>query len=137
MITIALTLTLFSLRAFCPDERAIYIEKTKEIQPYEKIWNAVCKVESNFDIFAIGDKHLKEWSYGISQIRRIRLDDYYARTGIRYYEKDLFDPVKSKEIFMYFADQIGPYDLERVAKSWNGSGPKTIEYWKRVKKQIR
>ena len=25
---------------------------------------------------------------------------------------------------------------EKVAKSWNGSGPKTIDYWKKVKSKL-
>jgi len=113
------------------------IVKTEAISPYENLWNAVCQVESSGNPFAIGDKHLKEWSYGISQIRRVRLDDYYDRTGIRYYEKDMFCPVKSKEVFMYFADRIGPYDMERIIRDWNGSGPLTYSYLRKVKQQLK
>jgi len=134
MITIALILTLFSLTLKAPSERDLVIVKTEAIKPYEDLWNAVCQVESSGNPFAVGDRHLKEKSYGISQIRKIRLDDYYKRTGIRYYEKDMFDPVKSKEVFLYYC--YGS-DLEPLAKSWNGSGPKTIEYWKRIKTQMR
>ena len=43
------------------------------IRPFEALWEAVCTVESSGDPFAIGDKHLKDKSYGIAQIRQIRL----------------------------------------------------------------
>jgi len=137
MITLTLILTLFTATLKAPNQRVIYIDQPEGINPFENVWKAVCQVESSGDPFAIGDKHLKEWSYGISQIRQVRLDHYYDRTGIRYYEKDMFSPAKSKQVFMYFADQIGPYNLEKVIRNWNGSGKKTYKYLAKVKNQMR
>ena len=137
MITLALILTLFSLTLKAPSERAIVIVKTEAIEPYETIWDAVVKVESNGDLFAIGDRHLKDKSYGIVQIRQVRLDDYFERTEIRYSEKDMFDPVKSKEIFLYYADRIGPYDMERIIRNWNGKWELTDDYYAKVRKVLK
>ena len=64
---------------------------------------------------------MKDKSYGIAQIRQARLDDYFERTGIRYSEKDMFDPVKSKEVFMYFACQFRPSNYRLIARDWNKS----------------
>ena len=49
--------------------------------------------------------------------------------------KDLYDYNISEEIFLYYATCIG-FDLETIAKNWNGSGPKTITYWKKVKQYL-
>ncbi len=47
--------------------------------------------------------------------------------------EDMFDYEISEKIFLYFADMIGPYDFEKIAKRWNGSGSMTINYWNRIK----
>ena len=39
---------------------------------------------------------------------------------------DLFNYYISEKIFLYYAAAIGPYDFERIAKMWNGSGASTI-----------
>jgi len=49
---------------------------------------------------------------------------------------DLFNYYISEKIFLYYAADIGPYDLERIAKSWNGSGKNTTFYWTEVKKYL-
>jgi hypothetical protein len=122
---------------YAPNDKCLYIMETKPVRPYEALWNATCKVESDFNPYAIGDKHLKNSSYGIVQIRKTRLDDYYLQTGIKYSVKDMFDPIKSKKVFMHYAS----LDLEKTAREWNG-GPKgmhkksTIKYWKKIKKEM-
>ena len=60
--------------------------------------------------------------------------DYNARTGSAYTMNDLFDYKISERIFMYYASELGPYKLERIAKTWNGSGKGTILYWEQVKR---
>ena len=77
-----------------------------------------------------------EKAAGYFQIRPIRLADYNRRTGSKYKMKDMFSYEISEKIFLYFADQIGPYDFERIAKNWNGSGRMTINYWKRIKQYL-
>ena len=123
---------LFSLKAFAPSEDVLYIYPGEPITPFEDIWKAVCTVESNHDPFAIGDKHLDEWSYGIAQIRQIRLDDYNDRTNSNLQIVDCFDPDISKRVFMYYAQVIGPYDKDLIVRRWNGSGSKTYEYLAKV-----
>jgi hypothetical protein len=49
---------------------------------------------------------------------------------------DLFNYDISEKIFLYYASLIGPYNFEKIAKNWNGSGPRTAYYWKRVKKYL-
>ena len=74
-----------------------------------------------------------EMAAGYFQIRPIRVQDYNIRTGNKYTLNDMFDYEIAEKIFLYFATQIGPYDFEKIAKNWNGSGAKTIEYWQRIK----
>ena len=46
----------------------------------------------------------------------------------------MFDYDISEKVFLYYATEIGPYDFEKIAKKWNGSGKMTLEYWAQVKK---
>jgi hypothetical protein len=48
----------------------------------------------------------------------------------------MFNYENSRKVFLYFASLIGPYDIEKIAKAWNGSGPKTEYYWKRIKEYL-
>jgi len=48
----------------------------------------------------------------------------------------MYDYEIAEKVFLFYACQIGPYDIEKISKQWNGSGPMTIEYWKRVKAQL-
>jgi hypothetical protein len=77
-----------------------------------------------------------EEAVGVFQIRPIRLIDYNKRTGNKYSRTDLFNYETSEKIFIYFADQIGPYNLEMIAKRWNGSGKQTVNYWNRIKRYL-
>ena len=60
--------------------------------------------------------------------------DYNIRTGSSFSMNDLFNYKISERIFLYYATEIGPYNFERIAKAWNGSGESTILYWDQVKK---
>ena len=133
-ISIIITMLLLTQLLKAPNDNRLVIVQTKSIQPYEALFKAVCKVESDNDPLAVGDKHLKNYSYGICQIRQIRLDDYYNRTGIKYTTKDILDPVKSKEVFMYFMMQYN--DVNYAIRKWNGSGAKTYTYLNKVKKHL-
>ena len=77
-----------------------------------------------------------EEAAGYFQIRPIRLLDYNNRTGSTYIMKDLYNYEISEKIFLYFADLIGPYDFEQIARRWYGSGQLTIDYWKRIKEKL-
>jgi hypothetical protein len=140
-------LTILSILGFvsgslkAPESKTVLIPYSEGVKPLEPIWNAICEVESSNNPFAIGDKNLKEYSYGIAQIRRSRLDDYYRQTGIRYYEKDAFDVEKSKEIFLFYASQCHYTEVEKIARLWNGGSKgmqkkSTKRYFLKVKQNL-
>ena len=114
-------------------ERMLYVKKASAINPYEKLFEACAKVESANNPIAI---NIKEQAYGIVQVRQIRLDDFNQRTGKHYKLKDMLDIKKSKEVFMHYAKLYERTELETIARRWNGSGPKTLVYWKKVKQHI-
>ena len=144
MILVTFILILFSAilsTVQAPPYPVVYIPVSEKIMPYSLVWDATCYIESRFNPNAIGDLNLKEKSYGIVQIRRSRLDDYYQQTGIRYSVKDMFDTVKSKEVFMFYASQIHHSDLERIARQWNGGErgmqkQATLKYWKLIQARL-
>ena len=125
---------LFTLLLKAPNDPREVIVKDEPIRPYEKLSKAVDIVETNCDPLAVGDKTLKSWSYGIKQIRQIKLDWYNKRTGNHYTLKDCFDEAISKKIFMYHMMQYN--DVDYAIRKWNGSGYKTYVYLKKVKKHL-
>ncbi|MBW6500988.1 MAG: hypothetical protein K0B05_06290 [Bacteroidales bacterium] len=124
---------LFAFRAVAPDQKALFITSPPPMEPFDRLIQAVIMVESKGDTMAF---NINEQAAGLFQIRPIRVLDYNMRTGSLYTPGDMFDYEISKKIFLYYASQIGPYKFERIAKSWNGSGVKTLDYWNRVKKYL-
>jgi hypothetical protein len=121
-----------------PPNKELCIVTGEVIRPYEAIWQAVCYVESGGERFAIGDKHLKTHSYGIVQIRQSRLDDFYNKTGIRYSLTDMYDTLKSKQVFIYYCQG----DYETIARTWNGgekgmNKKSTVKYWQKVQIKLK
>ena len=113
-----------------PDRKYIMIEKEGP-DPFLELWEALKMVESSNNPAVINET---EQAYGVSQIRQIRLDDYYRRTGIRYTLEDCLDEKVSLEIFRYY---YGRYDNWEIAvKRWNGSGRMTAVYLDKVKKEL-
>jgi len=100
--------------------------ESKRMSDIEFLYYAVCIVESNLDSTAIG----KNNDRGIAQITPILERDYFNRTGQHI---DPFSTKDSEKVFMYYAEKRGP-EIERIAKKWNGSGPKTEIYWQKVEK---
>lgn len=129
-IRIPLALLLLSLTTVssAPDIRTLVIIKPEPVDIYERLMQAIVKVECDGDTMAY---NAFEEAYGPFQIRPIRLTDYNRRTGKNYRMKDCYTMRVSKEVFLYYARILGP-NYETIAKRWNGSGPKTIEYWARV-----
>lgn len=123
----------FSLVALAPSRTTLTISVPQPVEPYRKLINAIGNVETKFDTLAFNPD---EMAVGFFQIRPIRLNDYNKRTGNNYTIKDLYNYRVSEEIFLFYADEIGPYNFEKIAKNWNGSGPKTLYYWEKVKKLI-
>ena len=123
----------FSIRLSAPDRESLIIFRALPVEPYKRIIQAIGKVETNFDTLAYNPA---EKATGYFQIRPVRLEDYNKRTGSNYKMKDMFDYKISEKVFLYYAIQIGPYDYEKIAKKWNGSGSRNIYYWKRIKEYL-
>jgi hypothetical protein len=126
-------LSAFAFKAFAPSSESLVIIGTPPVNPFNQLIHAIGMVETQFDTLAFNPV---EKAVGYFQIRPIRLEDYNERTGNHYSSKDLFNYKTSEKIFLYYASQIGPYNFERIARSWNGSGKSTIQYWKQVKKYL-
>jgi len=124
---------MFTIKAMAPSRASLVIPASGPEQPYRRLIHAIGIVETKCDTLSYNPV---EEATGYFQIRPIRLQDYNKRTGSRYTMKDLFNYNISEKIFLYYARQAGPYDLEKIARRWNGSGKKTIHYWNRVKKYL-
>jgi len=122
-----------TIRAIAPSLNLLVILQPPPDEPYTRLIYAVGMVEGKGDTTAYNER---EKAAGYFQIRPIRLVDYNKRTGNFYSMRDMFDYEISKKVFTYYASQIGPYDLEKIAKNWNGSGAKTLEYWKRIRQYL-
>jgi hypothetical protein len=70
-----------------------------------------------------------ENAVGWFQIRQIRVDDYNIRLGTKFVLTDFYDYDLSREMFLYYARGK---TYEKASRDWNGTGPKTIEYWKLI-----
>lgn len=129
-IVLTLFLLLISLKVAAPEAKVLTIFINKPVDPYERLVNAIIKVESKGDTLAYNEI---EEAAGAFQIRPIRLRDYNNRTGNNYTHSDCYNLKISKEIFLYYANKIGYPNYELIAREWNGSGKTTIDYWKKVR----
>ena len=120
-----------AFKVFAPTSESLIVVRNLPVQPYKNLIHAIGMVETQYDTLAYNPL---EEAVGYFQIRPIRLEDYNSRTGSTYTRQDLFNYNISEKIFLYYATEIGPYDFERIAKTWNGSGKNTILYWDQVKK---
>lgn len=120
-------LIMFSIQVFAPDEEKIIIELPEPIQPYEEIWKAVCKVESNNNPLAYNPV---EKAYGIAQIREIRIKDYNERTGLKVSLIDCYEVETAKTIFLWYASQIDYRDVRAICRNWNGASKRNLYYKK-------
>jgi len=117
---------------------ALYIKAESPIRAYSDLVYAINMVEAgvdstSYDILAYNEP---EGARGAFQIRQCKLDDYNRLTGKNIQPEDLFDYEISYNIFLYFAREYGS-DYEKIAKKWNGSGPMTEVYWKKVRKLLQ
>jgi uncharacterized membrane protein len=129
------SILLFSIafRVSAPSRESLIIVASPSVEPYKKLIYAIGMVETMFDTLAYNPI---EKAAGYFQIRPIRLEDYNIRTGCKYTMKDMFNYEISEKIFLYYAVQIGPYDFEKIARGWNGSGSRTLYYWNKIKKYL-
>ncbi|MGD0582982.1 MAG: hypothetical protein ABR974_08580 [Bacteroidales bacterium] len=116
-----------------PSRESLVIFQSSPIEPYKRLINAIGIVETKCDTLSFNPV---EQATGFFQIRPVRLEDYNIRTRSHYRMKDLYSYKISEKIFLYYARQVGPYDPEKIARRWNGSGHKTNNYWDRVKKYL-
>jgi hypothetical protein len=123
----------FSIRASAPDWKAMTVYSFPPVEPFRKLITAIGIVETKCDTLAFNPI---EGAAGYFQIRPIRLLDYNKRTGESISRQDLFNYETSEKIFLYYANLIGPYKLDQIARDWNGSGQRTFAYWERVKKLL-
>ena len=129
-VILIIFLLLVSIKAIAPPYTPLYITKAEAIDPYKAIKYAVGMVECNLDILAF---NLLESATGYFQVRPIRLNDYNERTGSNYTLQDMYDYEKAERVFMYYATRIGYRNPGQIARDWNGSGPMTWEYWRKVR----
>jgi len=130
---ITFVLLLLCLKVVAPESNYINVVAYQGIKPFTTLLNAVAMVETKGNNLAYNEF---EDAVGKLQIRQIRLDEYNRLTGSNFTLKDMFNPVNSEQVFLYFASVAGPYHFEKIAKRWNGSGPKTELYWQRIKRHL-
>ena len=122
-----------------PEARTFFIEKAKAIDPYKWITEAISWVESRHNDTIV---NWHELAYGRYQIRKVRIDDYFNRTGIRYALNDMLDSAKAEKVFIFYARLSGWRNPEQIARKWNGGEERgmryrqTKQYWQRVKKRL-
>lgn len=124
------------LIAFCgllkaPDQKSIAIPQPEVINPYERIYKAICTVESSNRPDVI---NYKESAFGICQLRKARLSDFNREAGQSYSLVDCLRPDVSKIVFMHNASKFNPTDYRLIARDWNRS--KTEIYWNKVKAKL-
>lgn len=134
MTTMIVLMMIFSIKLLAPDLHQTVIIKEDPIKPFQKLIYAVGMTEANCDTLAYNPK---EDAVGFFQIRPIRLKDYNKRTGSSYVLNDMYDYHIAEKIFLYYAYTIGPYNFEKIARQWNGSGFMTTIYWNKVKKYLK
>jgi hypothetical protein len=122
---------ILAFKVFAPSSSSLDVIRTIPVEPFKTLINAIGMVETQYDTLAYNPL---EEAVGYFQIRPIRLEDYNIRTGSEYTMNDLFNYKISEKIFLYYAAELGPYNFERIAKTWNGSGQGTILYWEQVKR---
>jgi hypothetical protein len=132
-IYIIVFLLVFVPQAFAPVPESVTIMYSAPVNPYKELIYAIGMAETKCDTLAYNSI---EKAVGYFQIRPIRVEDYNKRTGSNYKPEDMFDYETAEKVFLYYAAKIGPYNFEKIARNWNGSGIRTYYYWNRVKKYL-
>lgn len=126
-------LLMIGFRALAPESNTLFVFDPPGIQPFSALMYATAMVETMGNPLFYNEL---ENAVGIFQIRQIRVDEYNRRTRSNYTLADMADIKLSEKVFLYFASRYKPHELEKIAKSWNGSGPMTELYWKRIKEYL-
>ena len=132
--TLTAILLAISLQLFAPNAPTrLYIPKAERIQKQatlDDLIAAVVKYESKGNTNAVNEK---EQAYGAFQIRQCKLTDYNNQTGHQYTLQDMTNYHIARQVFIHFAKGKS---LEKAARKWNGSGPKTNQYWSTIQKSM-
>lgn len=118
------------IKLFAPGNMSAAIFGQEGINYYEPLMRAITKVESMDGRFVWNQQ---EKAVGWFQIRQVRVDHYNQLTKLTYKLTDFYDYTLSRDMFLYFARGKS---YERAAKDWNGSGPMTETYWKKVRRYL-
>jgi hypothetical protein len=129
-MTLITLFSLFSALLLAPVSRTGVIFASEGVNRYEPLIRAVVMVESHNGKYLYNPD---EGAVGWFQIRQIRVDHYNQLTGNSYQLDDFYDYELSRKMFLYYTKGRS---YESVAKSWNGSGPMTKEYWKKINKHL-
>jgi hypothetical protein len=113
-----------------PEAKRLFIASASEINTYDPLIKAIICIETDHGRDFYNEK---ENAVGHFQIRQIRVDDYNQRTKSHYKLSDFYDYKLARKMFLYYAKGKS---FEKAAKNWNGSGPMTEIYWKKVKYHI-
>lgn len=120
-----------TVTGMAPDYKYLYLFPPDEINEYDRLFDAVCEVESSNNIYSF---NAKEEARGVAQIRPSRVQHYNVLTGKDYSPFDCYSKDISREIFLYFCHGK---DYETAARNWNGGNAGrwelTNDYWQRVK----
>jgi len=127
-----------SVAAYCPNNNTLTIEFKPPYEPFKALLTSIAWVESKNDPSAL---NRLENAIGLLQIRQVRIYDFNMRTGKNYTLNEMYDTIKAKYVFLYYASQSHPSNLEEISRNWNGGqrGMKkqsTIQYWKKVQKYL-
>ena len=127
---LTILLTFISLNISAPPDDRIDILRFEPYNIYDKLIDAVVKVESGGDVYAF---NASEGAVGAFQVRQCRIDHYNYLTGSKMSLADMYDYDKAKQVFLFFA--VGK-SFERASKEWNGSGYMTEIYWRKIKANL-
>ena len=111
---------LIPLVAIAPPEEILYLIAPDPVNPFDKIWDATCVVESNGDSTAYRIEWNGKASVGIAQIGQEMLNAFNRATNNCYTLNMMFRPIYARRVFMWHCSKIGPYNDERICREWNG-----------------
>jgi len=133
-MTLMIILILICRPASAPGFRELYIVKSERINEYDRLFKAICFIESSNRDSIVNPL---EGAYGRAQIRKCRLDEYNSRTGKNYILTDCFNPDIAKEIFYYYCKGRS---YEVISRAWvsgeSGSKKASEPYYQKVKKSL-
>ena len=118
----------------------MWYDKVEEPIIEDKLIAAIIQVESGGDTLAYNSK---EDAVGCLQIRPIMVREVNRLLGKDSFTlSDRWSKVKSIQMFNILRSHLKGASDEQIARVWNGgyngkNNPKTLGYWKKVRKQFK